>query len=179
MRKAREAGEHDYETIVRSAKEFTEESGLGLHFDEAHARATIWNSIHHPEVDVVVADDDYGNPVGGFFMSYENDWTVERLGYVTKFYVFPHARRTRIPLVLVKGIVEVAIKRGASRIFASATAAMGEEVEQSFVRLFGREGFKPLGRFVVKELINGQIRTQSPSPAPSASPAPGRPTAGE
>ena len=53
---------------------------------------------------------------------------------------------------LVEAFQDEAKKLGASIVFASATAGMGDRVEKLYVRLFERYGFVTLGRILYKEI---------------------------
>ena len=67
-------------------------------------------------------------------------------------YVEPEFRGLGTARELVEGF-EIAAKRlGASIVFASATAGMGERVEALYVRLFEKFGYTVLGRVLFKEM---------------------------
>jgi len=139
----------DLDQLTHLAARFCRESGLGLSFDRERARATLWRAIHDPEEVALVAERD-GLILGGVQLRFEAEWTRETLGYVVKFIVEPEARGTAAARALAAAAVETARARGAAHLFAAATADMGPRVEALFVRLFEKQGFRPLGRFLVR-----------------------------
>jgi len=145
----------DYESLVRGAKAFTQESGLPLTWSERHARETIWAQIHDPSVDFIVEVEraDFEDVItGGAIIVYDQDYYEETCAIVQKFFVYREFRGRGTSDNLLKGVLGTCVKRGALLVFAQAGAAMGWRMEKLFVRLFQRHGFEILGRAIMRTL---------------------------
>lgn len=147
----RRAVPSDLEQLVSCAKLFTNESGLPLTFNDAKARAAIWAMLHTDALDFIVDAED-GVVVGVVIVTYESTYYDETCAYVDKLFVHREFRGRGTSDALVEAVVDACRKRGASLIFASATAGMGEAIEKLFVRLFRRHGFKVLGRIIMRKV---------------------------
>jgi GNAT superfamily N-acetyltransferase len=146
----RPATVEDLDDLVRLARAFTGESGLPLTFNAERAQTTLWNALHHPDMDCIVEWD--GAITGLAIVVYEAEYYDETCAYVDKFFVHKELRGRGTSDALVRGILAACSGRGATCIFASATAGMGERVEKLYVRLFERHGFSVLGRVVMRNL---------------------------
>jgi GNAT superfamily N-acetyltransferase len=147
----RQAAPDDLEPLVRMARCFTEESGLPFTFNEARARKTVWACIHSEDIDFpVCVDDDSGLLAGALIVMYDSAYYDETAAFVDKFFVHKEFRGLGVSRELMDAVDKLCRARGASLIFASATAGMGERVEKLYVRLFERHGFRVFGRIIMR-----------------------------
>lgn len=147
----RPANENDIQALCWMARRFVEESDLPFTYNYLNSYLTFHTYINSHECIVLV--DEYEDELcGGIMGALDADFVEEKVAYVTKMYVETEFRGLGTARDLVKAFEVEAKSRGASMIFASSTAGMGERVEKLFVRLFERYGFRQLGRVVVKEV---------------------------
>ncbi len=149
----RAATEADLPQLYAMAERFVRESDLPFTFDLEITHRTLFNAIRNPHSILLVDWDEEDDVIcGGILGSVARDFCKESAGYVTKMYVEPEFRGLGTARELVEGF-EIAAKRlGASIVFASATAGMGERVEALYVRLFEKFGYTVLGRVLFKEM---------------------------
>lgn len=143
--------EADIPALIPMAQRFVDESSLPLTFSEEMTRLTFRNAIHHDHVIALVEDCD-GTLTGGIIGVVDKDFCNETCAFVSKMYVEKEVRGLGTARALVEAFQDEAKKLGASVVFASATAGMGDKVEKLYVRLFEHFGYEVLGRVLVKEL---------------------------
>lgn len=154
MVEIRRAKPRDFEDLVDLAFRFTSESNLPLTHSEKNARTAIWNMIHDPRrVFLVAYEQDL--LAGVAVLDFDNDFYVETVCYVTKFYVEVDFRGTMTAVKLVKRIIEEALVRECSAIFAASTANISQEIEEKYTRLYKKFGFDFLGSFLMRNLKDG------------------------
>ncbi len=141
----------DLEFLIPMFRRFVQETGLPFTFD---VEATIFHITVLMESDDAIAliEDDDGIITGVILGSVEQDCCRELCAYVIKLYVEVEFRGLGTSRALVEAFQDEAKKLGASIIFASSTAGMGNRVEKLYVNLFGRYGFATLGRVLYKEI---------------------------
>lgn len=141
----------DVEALVSMMRRFMQETDLPLTFDVLGTRGTIQKGINATQTVMLVWENN--DVLGGFaFGTIGNEFSVERCAYVHKFYVEQEFRGLGVSDELLKAFDQVAAAMGAKLSFSSATAGMGEQVEQLYVRLFERNGYTVLGRVLVRTL---------------------------
>lgn len=147
----RDATIDDIPRLLSLAERFVKESELPFTFDIDVSNAHFTYVIEDKEYIFIVEEDD-GVITGGIMGALDQDFCKETSAYITKMYVEKELRGFGTSRDLVEAFQARAEMLGASAIFASATAGMGERVEQLYVKLFQRYGYKVLGRVLVKEL---------------------------
>lgn len=151
----RPAEAKDLDTLCGLAERFVGESDLNLTYSHEGTRQTFWSMIKNDDAIILISDHD--GAVGGVVLGMvERDFCLESCGYVVKFYVEEEFRGLGVSKELLDAFEHAAVAKGATILFASATAGMGSRVEQLYVRLFEHHGYNVLGRVLVKEL-HGQV----------------------
>ncbi len=147
----RRANRHDLPFLIPMSRRFVEESSLPLTFD-VEATTSYLTSAMESENTIVLVEDDDGVITGGILGSVDQDFCRESCAYIIKMYVEVEFRGLGTARALVEAFQDEAKKLGASVIFASSTAGMGDRVEKLYVKLFERYGFSTLGRVLYKEI---------------------------
>ncbi len=147
----RKANHSDLPFLISMYRRFVEESSLPLTFDE---EATIFCLTSAMEIEnaIILIEDDDDIITGCILGSVDQDCCRELCACVMKIYVEAEFRGLGTARALVEAFQDEAKKLGASIIFASATAGMGDRVEKLCVSLFERYGFATLGRVLYKEI---------------------------
>jgi len=149
--KIRKANRSDLPFLIPMSRRFVGESSLPFTFDVEVASSYL-TSMMGSENTIVLVEEDDGIITGGILGSVDQDFCRESSAYVIKMYVEAEFRGLGTARALVEAFQDEAKKLGASVVFASATAGMGDRVEKLYVRLFERYGFKILGRVLYKEI---------------------------
>lgn len=150
----RKAKVEDLPELFSIAERFTEESSLKLTFDREVANTTFFKYINGENTIFLIYE--YDNLItGGIMGVVQRDFHKESSAYITKLYIEKEFRGLSISRYLLEEFEVEASKLGASMIFSSATAGMGERVEKLYSNLFKRYGYQVLGRVLVKEMKSG------------------------
>lgn len=147
----RVAEEKDLDGLCAMAKRFVGETELPLTYSEELSRKTFWQLIQRPGNSILLVweeDDVLGGLVVGMV---ERDFCNEYGGFVLKFYVEKELRGLGVSQEMLERFEHEAVTKGATVLFASSTAGMGETVEKLYVRLFEKQGYNVLGRVLIKE----------------------------
>ena len=147
----RKANRDDLPFLIPMSRRFVKESSLPLTFD-VDATTSYLTSMMDGKDTIVLVEDDDGIITGGILGSVGQDFCCESCAYVIKMYVEAEFRGLGTARALVEAFQDEAKKLGASVVFASATAGMGDRVEKLYVRLFERYGYTILGRILYKEI---------------------------
>lgn len=148
----REAQPQDLNDLCDMASRFVAETELPLTYDPERTRNTFWVAINNPDV-ILLVDDVDGVLAGAVMGAVEEDeFCEESCAYLTKLYCEKEFRGLGGARALASAFDVAARNAGASIVFASSTAGMGERVETLYVRLFERIGYTVLGRVLVKQL---------------------------
>lgn len=142
----RDAEPLDLEPLCDMAERFVAETGLPYTFDYQATRELFWAAINDDDAILIVEDID-GILAGGIMGYEDRDFCVEKNAYITKLYVEKEYRGRTVARNLLKGFLA---KVSTPFVFSSATAGMGERVENLYVNLFKKEGFEILGRILVR-----------------------------
>lgn len=147
----RPAEEKDLPTLIGMAERFVSESELPYTFNASLTTWTFRTAISDPSSILLVeeVDDALG---GGIMGTVSRDFCNEYAAYITKMYVEREFRGLGTSRDLIAGFHDAAKLLGASLVFAAATAGMGERVEKLFVHLFVKQGYRTLGRVLVREI---------------------------
>ena len=147
----RKANLSDIPALIPMSRRFVEESSLPFTFDVKITIAYL-TSVMESENSIVLVEDDNGIITGGILGAVEQDFCRELSAYVIKMYVESEFRGLGTARALVEAFQDEAKKMGASIIFASATAGMGDRIEKLYVKLFERYGYSILGHVLCKEI---------------------------
>ena len=147
----RRANRRDLPFLIPMSRRFVEESSLPFTFD-VEVTTSYLIAMMESENTIILVEDDDGTITGGILGSVDQDFCRESCAYVIKMYVETEFRGLGTARALVEAFQDEAKKLGASIVFASATAGMGDRVEKLYVRLFERYGFVTLGRILYKEI---------------------------
>lgn len=147
----RKADRNDLAFLIPMSRRFVKESSLPLTFD-VDATTSYLTSMMEGENTIVLVEDDDGIITGGILGSVDQDFCRESCAYVIKMYVEAEFRGLGTSRALIEAFQNEAKKLGASIVFASATAGMGDRIEKLYVKLFERYGFATLGRVLYKEI---------------------------
>ncbi len=145
----RRAHRNDLPFLIHMSRRFVEESSLPYTFDAGVAHSYL-SFMMESENTIVLVEEEDGVITGGILGSVDQDFCREKSAYVIKMYVETEFRGLGTARALVEAFQDEAKKLGASIVFASATAGMGDRVEKLYVRLFERYGFVTLGRVLYK-----------------------------
>ena len=85
---------------------------------------------------------DCGGKIKGFFSgTWDSLYSVEKLGFLSFFYIDPCYRNGKVSLSLVKELALLQDEKDIKIMYATSTAGMGKVNQNSFTRLFKRVGF--------------------------------------
>ena len=141
----------DLDALCSLGQRFTEQSDLPLTWAPVTARQTIWEMLHNKEL-IILVDDENGVLSGAIMGSLEHDFFIQTCAYIQKFFVEKEFRGLGVSQELLAAFERETKDRGASIVFAAATAGMGQRIEKLYVRLFEKHGYSVLGRVLVKEI---------------------------
>ena len=147
----RKAVQRDLLFLIPMSRRFVEESSLPFTFD-VDATTFYLTSMMESESAIVLVEEDDGIITGGILGLVDRDFCRESFAYVIKMFVEVEFRGLGTSRVLVEAFQDEAKRLGASIIFASAAAGMGDRVEKLYVRLFEHYGFVTLGHMLYKEI---------------------------
>ncbi len=147
----RKAERSDLPVLLSMSRRFVKESNLPFTFDVKAAASYLISAMESENIIILVEVDD-SVITGGILGSVEQDFCRESCAYVTKMYVESEFRGLGTARQLVSAFQDEAKKLGASIVFASSTAGMGDRIEKLYVKLFERYGFVSLGRVLYKEI---------------------------
>ncbi|MDJ0896914.1 MAG: hypothetical protein QNJ92_17350 [Alphaproteobacteria bacterium] len=135
--------------LCEIARTFIEESDYGWIYSPEVSDDTWRKYVAHPDMAVLLAE---RNDViaGGVVVAHDRDFTLNRVGYVVKFYILPAYRRTRAPLLVAKAMTDWFDAQQCWASFATATAAIG--ADEAFVKLLTRYGYAPCGPTLMRQI---------------------------
>lgn len=143
--------QHDLPFLIPMVRRFVEESSLPFTFD-VETTVSYFASVMESENTIILVEEDDGIITGGILGTVDRDFCRESCAYVIKMYVEKEFRGLGTARALVEAFEDEARKLGASIIFVSATAGMGDRAEKLYIRLLERYGFVTLGRVLCKEI---------------------------
>lgn len=138
----RQAAEADLPQLLEIARTFVEESRYGWPYSPEVAEHTWRSYLARDDMAVLVADRD-GAIVGGAVLAHDRDFTLNRIGYVVKFYILPAHRRTRAAFLVCQAMCEWFDENQCWAAFATSTANIG--ASEAYVKLMARYGFGDCG----------------------------------
>lgn len=120
-----------------------------LRYDARHFGENIVRILAHPDMDVLLADQD-GAPTGGIICGASPGLSSRELcAYEMAFYVTPDRRGQGAAPRIIKEYVAWAQRKGAARITSGNSAGAPDE---GFVKLLSRAGFTRAGSIMYREL---------------------------
>lgn len=139
----------DIPKICDIVKEFVEESEFGFTFDDGIASIEFYNYISWDNSCVMAVEKD-GNILGGAILIAKQDFTVEKQGFIHKFYIRKPFRKTRAMFLLMEEVCKWFDSQGCYKSFVTSTSGISEAVICSFSKLMQKYGFKECGPTLVR-----------------------------
>lgn len=143
----RKATINDLPRLIEIAEQFLNESNWDWTFNKENAVKTFYTSIMHPECDTIVSEKD-GKIEGLCIVSYEQDFTDEKIGDIVEYYVTPEGRGTGLSRELLQGVCEWFDGYECKNVFVKATANIGKDA--AFINLFNKFGFNVFSKVLVR-----------------------------
>ena len=150
----RPAGTDDIAALLAAAEQFVRLSGWNWTFDREAANARIWGHLQHDDSIILICESAAGALLAAAVLQTDRDYTVERLGYIVKFYVTREGRRTSAPRLLVEYCTAWFRERGCAAVFATSTARL-PLAEKTYANLLGKHGFTVCGPTLTLDLAHG------------------------
>jgi GNAT superfamily N-acetyltransferase len=144
--------EDDLVELLKVSEKFAMESGIGGSFDFDICCKYLYNWVADPDSHILAVFDEKGEGedspeiVAFAIVTVSYEFTTTPFGYVAKFYVAPHVRKTPVARSLTDHIVTWFDVRGVSYSFVTATAEVGEN--KFFENLMAKFGYAPAGRML-------------------------------
>lgn len=135
-------------TVLPLIKEFMDESEWGWTYNETNCLQTILNYTTNPETVIIVVKTGDHALCGFAMLAFENDFSDERVGYVSKFYISKKFRKTTAARLLNESCCAWFDYHGCVHSFATSTANIGET--KAFNNLMAKQGYKECGQTLVR-----------------------------
>lgn len=148
----REARKDDVESILPLGKRFWDETNSnGLTFNSDNARKSIAENIGFKNLVGFCAV--INNQIIGYiFIYYENNFTDERIGRMSQFFVDPEYRKTTAARGLVRAAVNKYKEWRCARCYCEASPEMFSSNHLAlFKNLWGKFGYNQVGITLMKE----------------------------
>lgn len=137
---------HDLLPLI---KQFMEESHWGWKYNEKRSVQTILNYTTCSETCIIVVTDENGSFAGFAMLAYDVDFSEEKVGYISKFYISPQFRKTLAGRTLAVACSCWFDSIGCVDSFATKTANIKGQ-DNMFMNLLGKYGWKPCGETLVR-----------------------------
>lgn len=123
--------------------EFMAESQWAWTYNPRNSLGTILNYTTNPETDIIIVKTGDHVLCGFAMLAWEKDFSDERIGYVSKFYISEKFRKTKAGRMLAQACCAWFDYNNCKASFATSTANIGEH--NAFNNLMAKYGFKPCG----------------------------------
>ena len=130
-------------------EEFMAESAWGWTFNAKNALETTLNYTTNPETVIIIVKTGDHELCGFAMLAFETDFSDERVGYVSKFYISQKFRKTKAGRMLADSCAAWFDYNKCVDSFATRTANI-ETQDNAFQNLMGKYGFKPCGDTLVR-----------------------------
>ncbi len=141
------ASYYDIPVLLQLVEEFIKESGWGWTYDKGKSIAMLESYIDSDECAVLLIESDI--PAGFAMVAYGDEFHVERLGYLSKFYVSPHARQSGAGRMLAEACSQWFDCHECKVSFLTSTANINQD--KLFENLFKKKGFSVCGNVMSRE----------------------------
>lgn len=138
----------DVLSVIYLAEQFHAELQWPYTFSIERSAQRIQGYRHNPDTDLLVAEID-GRIVAGAEVAFDYEYSIERVGYLSKFYVSPEGRRTTVGVRLIRACNEWFDDKGCVNSFATATANI-PELGKAFDNLLVRNGWEVCANTLVR-----------------------------
>lgn len=145
--KVREATEADLPQLCEIARTFIEESDHGFVYSPEVAEHT-WRRFIADDSMAVLAVVRGDEIMGGAVVAHDRPFTLNRVGYLIKFYFLPAYRKTRGPILAISAANHWFDAHDCWETFATAMARIG--TDETFEKLLTRHGYEPCGPTFVR-----------------------------
>lgn len=123
----------DIDGLLGLVREFISESQWGWKYSEEHAIETLYAYITNEDTDVLYVD----GYMGFALVTYDNDFCVEKIGYISKFYISKVSRGTEAGRKLTEACVAWFDYHGVAESFVTDTANIKEKTFKNLMAKFG------------------------------------------
>ena len=145
--KVRECVESDLPQLCEIARAFVEESAHDFVYSPEVAEQT-WRRYIADDSMAVLAVVRGERILGGAVVAHDRPFTLNRVGYLIKFYFLPAYRRTRGPILAIEAANLWFDAHHCWAVFATAVARIG--TNETFEKLLTRHGYAPCGPTFVR-----------------------------
>lgn len=125
--------------VVNLAESFLNESNYPITFNTDNTVNYLYGIYLNPESDLIVVYTSDNKLAGAAIVQKVNEFHTEYFGYLSKFYIHPNYRKTKMPFRLMIECVNWFDKHDCIVSFSTATAGIGKD--ESFIKLANRYGF--------------------------------------
>ena len=143
----RTCDEKDLPQLCEIARTFVEESEHSFAYSPEVAEHT-WRRYIADDSMAVLAVVEGDTILGGAVVAHDRPFTLNRVGYLIKFYFLPAYRRTRGPILAIEAANLWFDAHDCWAIFATAMAKIG--TNETFEKLLTRHGYERCGPTFVR-----------------------------
>lgn len=133
----------DIASLVELAREFIEESRWGFTFDEQVCKLSFFDFIQGTQSCVLMIENDK-EIMGAAILVAAQDLTIEKQGFIHKFYISPKHRRTRAAFLLTDACNKWFDEQGTAVDFTTSTGAVEGSI-CGYAKLMGKYGYVSCG----------------------------------
>lgn len=139
----------DIPALVDLGRQFTAESAYGWEYSPENAAKSFELAITHPECACIHITNDDGVMIGAALISFETDFTTNRIGDINEFYISAEGRGSGAGRLLLDTCCVWFDFMGCEQVFVKATGNI-ESQGRSFENLFSKYGFKVFSSVLVR-----------------------------
>lgn len=139
---------HDIPALLKLTKDFIGESGWGFTFDHETAARDLLEHIES-ELCVIYLAEVENIPAGYAICIASTDFTLEKQGFLHKFYIAPDFRKTTLPRQLSRQCAKWFDAQDCLYSFTTSTARIGKSIK-TFANLLSKDGFTECGPCMVR-----------------------------
>lgn len=141
--------EWDYHvsSFLEALEVYINEIDYPITYSESQAVAYTWQLLNNPDTAIIVHLED-DKVVGGAVVMRNKEFYNEYFGYITKFYVLPEYRGTRVARAVMKEVIEWFDDNQCVISFATPS---GVQYDQLFTNLLGKFGYRASGPLLTRK----------------------------
>lgn len=140
---------HEAERLLPLIEGFMAESQWNWTYNKERSLQTIFNYTNSSETCIIVVTDEDGFFAGFAMLAYDVDFSDEKIGYISKFYISPKFRKTLAGRTLAISCAYWFDSIGCIDSFATKTASINGQ-DNAFMNLLGKYGWSPCGETLVR-----------------------------
>lgn len=142
--------EKDIEQLGLLAQSFINESLWPYTYSKEISDNRFRLFFYNEDTDVILVEKN-GIVIGAAEVAYDHEHSVERVGYLCKFYISPAGRKTSAGARLIKACNDWFDKNGCVNTFATATAHI-PELGRAFNNLLEKNGYEVCADTLVRKI---------------------------